>query len=241
MREIFKGRSKLAKAASAVFRPGKQEKVQHRGFSALETLDDDTNEVTKALDGLEIVGRKDSLEPTSITQGPSETKSRGTTLSWASREEPGWTEVPRRTPVAQISENSIGHSAKTAKPWEDDWRKPSARTIQMNKRRMAGASTLRTTGTRRSFMPGPRNVNGEIHSNFKVGTITWRWDIRPYKGTNISDSDKCIVKEKDVSRSLKKGRYWVIVKVTEKTVWEIPIYTNGDTGLANTPLNKRRE
>ncbi|TKA72257.1 hypothetical protein B0A55_06819 [Friedmanniomyces simplex] len=56
-----------------------------------------------------------------------------------------------------------------------------------------------------------------LHANLKKGTIVWRWDDR----TN-------------------KGRYWLIVHSTSKKVWDIAIYTNGDTGLRNLGPGRRR-
>ncbi|KAK5701912.1 hypothetical protein LTR97_004730 [Elasticomyces elasticus] len=86
-----------------------------------------------------------------------------------------------------------------------------------------GACTLKTTRTaktRGSFMPTgfctPQSC--VPHANLDKGTIVWRPDTR-----------------------MNKGRYWIIVDRTNKTVWDIPIYTNHGTGLKLVPRKDRMQ
>ena len=88
-------------------------------------------------------------------------------------------------------------------------------------------------GGRYTHSPGPKYSNGMLVADQTRGNVVFHWDIRPYPSRNIPDSDPRIWYDEEGVRCLKKGRYWLIVKVTAKKVCEIPIYTKGDTGLAN--------
>ena len=128
--------------------------------------------------------------------------------------------------------------SKSFAPWMSDWRKPDRRTIC---ERIAGATTIRTSTKNWTWKPGPRTKGGILHADLKEGTIVWHWDVRPCESDFIPDSDKRVFFTSDGSKWLKKGRYWLIVGRTEETLWEVPIYTNGNTGLAKVPGHNKRE
>ncbi|KAI7367978.1 hypothetical protein KC354_g2997 [Hortaea werneckii] len=137
--------------------------------------------------------------------------------------------TPSQQPIA---------ASKSIAPWLSDWRKPDKRTLR---ERIASATTIRKSSAKWTWKPGPRTKSGVLHSDLKEGTIIWHWDIRPYKGRLIPDSDSRILFKDDGSKSLKKGRYWLIVGRTEEKLWEVPIYTNGNTGLAKVPSPQKKE
>ncbi|KAI6909217.1 hypothetical protein KC318_g3334 [Hortaea werneckii] len=128
--------------------------------------------------------------------------------------------------------------SKSFAPWMSDWRKPDRRTIY---ERIAGATTIRTSTKNWTWKPGPRTKGGILHADLKEGTIVWHWDIRPCESDFIPDSDKRVFFKSDGSKWLKKGRYWLIVGRTEETLWEVPIYTNGNTGLSKVPGRNKSE
>jgi len=107
---------------------------------------------------------------------------------------------------------------------------------QVNKARFADATTIRTTCTRGAYRPGPRTINGVLYADQKVGAIMFHKDVRQlddkHKNSKIPDSDPRI-SYKNGKRYFTKGRYWLVVKSTNKKVWEAPIYTNGNLGFKN--------
>ncbi|KAI7660603.1 hypothetical protein KC318_g9979 [Hortaea werneckii] len=103
------------------------------------------------------------------------------------------------------------------------------------------ATTIRASTKKWTWKPGPRTKGGILHGDLKEGTIVWHWDIRPCESDFIPDSDKRVFFKSDGSKWLKKGRYWLIVGRTEETLWEVPIYTNGNTGLSKVPGRNKRE
>ncbi|KAI7184738.1 hypothetical protein KC363_g7553 [Hortaea werneckii] len=129
-------------------------------------------------------------------------------------------------------------ASKSFAPWMSDWRRPDSRTVR---ERIAGATTIRTSTRKWTWKPGPRTKGGVLHADLKEGTIVWHWDIRPCESDFIPDSDKRVFFKTDGSKWLKKGRYWLIVGRTDEKLWEIPIYTNGNTGLAKVPGQNKRE
>ncbi|KAI7217193.1 hypothetical protein KC333_g4366 [Hortaea werneckii] len=129
-------------------------------------------------------------------------------------------------------------ASKSIAPWMSDWRNPDKLTLR---ERIASATTIRKSTAKWTWKPGPRTKSGVLHANLKEGTIIWHWDIRPYKGKLIPDSDSRIFFKDDGSKWLKKGRYWLIVGRTEEKLWEVPIYTNGNTGLAKVPSPQKKE
>ncbi|KAI7270358.1 hypothetical protein KC345_g7450 [Hortaea werneckii] len=137
--------------------------------------------------------------------------------------------TPSQKPIA---------ASKSVAPWMSDWRKPDKRTLR---ERIASATTIHKSSTKWTWKPGPRTKSGVLHANLKEGTITWHWDIRPYKGRLIPDSDSRILLKDDGSKWLKKGQYWLIVGRTDEKLWEVPIYTNGNTGLAKVPSPQKKE
>ncbi|KAI6868789.1 hypothetical protein KC323_g2946 [Hortaea werneckii] len=129
-------------------------------------------------------------------------------------------------------------ASKSFAPWMSDWRKPDSRTIR---ERIAGATTIRTSTRKWTWKPGPRTRGGVLHADLKEGTIVWHWDIRRCESDFIPDSDKRVFFKDDGSKWLKKGRYWLIVGRTDEKLWEIPIYTNSNTGLARVAGRNKRE
>ncbi|GAB1741988.1 hypothetical protein NU219Hw_g7385t1 [Hortaea werneckii] len=129
-------------------------------------------------------------------------------------------------------------ASKSIAPWLSDWRKPDKLTLR---ERIASATTIRKSTMKGTWKPGPRTKSGVLHANLKEGTIIWHWDIRPYNGGLIPDNDSRIFFKDDGSKWLKKGRYWLIVGRTEEKLWEVPIYTNGNTGLVKVPSPQKKE
>ncbi|KAI7230972.1 hypothetical protein KC330_g6660 [Hortaea werneckii] len=141
------------------------------------------------------------------------------------------------TPKPATSQQPITAS-KSIAPWMSDWRRPDKLTLS---ERIASATTIRKSTSKWTWKPGPRTKSGVLHANLKGGTIIWHWDIRPYKSKLIPDRNSRIFVKDDGSKWLKKGRYWLIVGRTEETLWEVPIYTDGNTGLAKVPGHNKRE
>ncbi|KAK4549443.1 hypothetical protein LTR36_006440 [Oleoguttula mirabilis] len=202
----------------------------------------DDQKVLKTTEEIEGLSRKDNVaSPVTVSTGT-------TNLTWQPRIEPAtgadaagaWLTVPTRvsTQLPADPTTNVDNRPSTTQsvaPWLNrDWRNPDK---EANRSRYAKQSTIkvsRTMGAKRgAYRPGPRTRNGILHANLTPGTIIWRWDIRPCLSKSIPDSDTRIIKKKDGSRWLKKGRYWLIVDCTKKQVWEIPLYTNNNTGLKN--------
>ncbi|KAF2766633.1 hypothetical protein EJ03DRAFT_174720 [Teratosphaeria nubilosa] len=77
---------------------------------------------------------------------------------------------------------------------------------------------------------GLRNERGELLANQVPGAIVYHEETRRNKTDKIPDGDPRVSYRNGV-RYVIKGRYWLIVKRTEKNVWECPIYSNNNTGL----------
>ncbi|TKA58623.1 hypothetical protein B0A55_12148 [Friedmanniomyces simplex] len=149
----------------------------------------------------------------------------------------GWTQAKGRLPSSFSTGLKTG-TVITAHieqlpgntPWLDsDWR---AHDPKVERARWAAATTIKTVVTRGKYRPGPRTRSGVLFADQKAGTIVFHPEVRPYPSKKIPDTDPSITFQNGV-RFRTKGRYWLIVKSTAKSVWEVPIYTNGDTGLAN--------
>ena len=144
--------------------------------------------------------------------------------------EDGWTKIQERTASKQAADVEAPPSKE---PWyeKDDWRQRTAADVKSDAARFAGSSKIWKAHTGKyTCTGGPSTRAGVKFADQVPGTIIFRPDIRPYKSDKIPDTDERIL-YKDNVRYLVKGRYWLIVKTTRKNVWEVPIYTNGNTGV----------
>ncbi|KAK4579970.1 hypothetical protein LTR86_000172 [Recurvomyces mirabilis] len=218
-----------SKAKSRSIRP------DYNDFSVLEQFEDNAedSDVLQELERLNVSGVEASAPGSQLQQA----------ISF--NNDNSWLLPPQRKRVRQPSKVVDIKQARgwpaTGSIWETstNWRAPQDPMALAA--RWAGANTLRTTKTRGTYRPGPRTTNGVLHANLIQGTIIWHWDIRPYRSMSIPDSDSRIIKNPDGTMSLKKGRYWLIVGSTSKTIWEVPIYTNNDTGLQKVPPRHHKD
>ncbi|KAK3073590.1 hypothetical protein LTR53_004689 [Teratosphaeriaceae sp. CCFEE 6253] len=112
----------------------------------------------------------------------------------------------------------------------------------LNKARPAATSayTKRDKTSNYTHQNGLKTASGTLYSDQAVGNLLWHLDKQEHSGRKVPDSDPRVTFENG-KRYLTKGRYFLVVKATEKTVTECPIYTNGDTGLQHVGLAKRKE
>ncbi|KAK5124937.1 hypothetical protein LTR85_001127 [Meristemomyces frigidus] len=231
---MFSSARKAAKAAGSMvgkLKPAKKDAVQRNGFAALQELDveDDGQDVAATLQGLKLNddnGDVHTANTPAVAAAQYEQKNREEDI------EKKWTTIGQRTERRQPkTEAQPVRPAATEAPWATNWRSPDA---QANRERYARAATIKSKFAKGTHRPGPRTKAGVLHADQKDGTIVFRWDVRPFPSKKVPDTDPRIFYQNG-TRYLKKGRYWLVVKATGKTVWEAPIYTNNDTGLLLVP------
>lgn len=131
-----------------------------------------------------------------------------------------------------------------------DWRNPPS-DLQQNRHKAASTMLAKRRGfvpgtqasrrSRMTYAPGPRTVRGLLHVDQEPGVIVWRWDIRPHmRGKKVPVGWEYF-KATSGRDMIRKGRYWIIIKVTGAQIQECPIYTNHDTGLKHTPEKLKPE
>ncbi|KAK3111929.1 hypothetical protein LTR53_012324 [Teratosphaeriaceae sp. CCFEE 6253] len=241
--------SRALRAATAVV-PGHRSAssgVQRsRGFDVLQTgADEPTAEEPTAVNHVQQVAtnRNDSAAQEAKNAYPY-SHERPSTLEPEESEgdEGGWTVVGGRAASRlpgpkQIAQTDVGNSKE---PWlENEWR---LHNPAMNKSRPAprSAYTKRDKTSNYTHQHGLKTASGTLHSDQAAGNLLWHLDKQEHSGRKVPDSDPRVTFENG-KRYLTKGRYFLVVKATEKTVTECPIYTNGDTGLQHVGLAKRKE
>lgn len=164
-----------------------------------------------------------------------------------------WQTVENRPRTGQVYENVLARRqaltaqiGQTTPTWQThgNWRDRDpaqqrargARTMHADLTQKSGSRmTGLTRKSRMTYEGGRRIKNGMLFYDQDEGAIVWRWDDRPCDALRIPDNAEGIHWQPDGSRWRRKGRYWIVVEASETKVKEVPIYTNGDTGLKKTP------
>ena len=124
---------------------------------------------------------------------------------------------------------------------QNDWRNPLPATQSLTP--VHAEDDVRSI---RDFRSGSRTPGGYLYQDLKPGTIVWHRDIRQLFNAATVPHGWTIVKNANDRAMIQKGRYWIIVENLPSSedrfeVKEVAIYSNGDTGLQFTPIERHHE
>ena len=153
-----------------------------------------------------------------------------------------WRSFKTRDQAGPQKEPLTAHPPVTANgssaPWltTTNWRErdPKAQKARAEAARTIGKThnTFKSRRSRMTYKAGPRTIGGVLFADQIPGAVTWHWDERPYNQIGKPTGRYRIFKKADGTQWMQKGRYWVIVEVVDdEKVYEVPIYSNNDTGL----------
>lgn len=158
-----------------------------------------------------------------------------------------WSTMNRRAKRTAMSALPPNFKPQVAAPstldhkTDGNWRDRSAATVAARNARYEAATTIRggkNGGTARmTHTPGPRTKSNVLYANQRPGVLVWHWDLREWPDS-WTPSEKYAWYGPDGKKYYRRGRYWIIIAVSDFDVWEIPIYTNNDRGLKGTPRNR---